>query len=175
MGGVAGVSDSGVRPPMGTDGLVLACAAIPPAPSSNVFRNRGTPPVPRRGLRPLHPAWRAEGERMLTLLQWRGERFLGCPLHSGVGMGGLPRVRGQGQEWGLMVANAIIPPSPASNVFWYRGTRCTPGGGAAPCTLLGGGRFLTLEPGRAKHSPAPMRRFLHPQGGESGSHLSMAS
>ena len=34
----------------------LACAAIPPAPPSDVFQNRGTPPYPRRGLRPLHPA-----------------------------------------------------------------------------------------------------------------------
>ncbi len=59
-GGVAGASDSGVRPPTGTDGLVLACAlhqrrvglacaAIPPAPPSNVFRNRGTRCTPAGG------------------------------------------------------------------------------------------------------------------------------
>ena len=55
-GGVAGASDSGVRPLMGTDGLVLACALLrrrvwlglrrcPTGPPSNVFQNRGTPPV----------------------------------------------------------------------------------------------------------------------------------
>ena len=196
----------------------LACAAIPPAPPSDVFQNRGTPPVPPAGAAPPAPCLMAtEGERSLTLLHGRGGRFLGCPctrgegwdvcpecggrdgsgdlwwrtplfhlaqpptflgtgglplyprrglcplhpawgdeggatfslgasdplprlpLHSGVGMGGLSRVRGQGREWGLMVANAIVPPSSASNVFGYRGTRCTPDGGCAPCTLLDGG------------------------------------
>ena len=36
------------------------------------------------------------------------------------------------------------PPAPPSNVLRNRGTRCTPGGGAAPCTLLGGGRRRRL-------------------------------
>ena len=40
---------------------------------------------------------------------------------------------------GTGLACAAIPPAPPSNVFENRGTRCTPGGGAAPCTLLGGG------------------------------------
>ena len=31
------------------------------------------------------------------------------------------------------------PTGPPSNVFGYRGTRCTPGGGCAPCPLLGDG------------------------------------
>ena len=65
-GGVAGAPDSGVRPPMGTDGLVLACALhqrrvwlsvrrCPTGPPSNVFRNRGTPPVPPAGAAPPAP------------------------------------------------------------------------------------------------------------------------
>ena len=32
---------------------------------------------------------------------------------------------------------AVVPPSPPSDAFGNRGTRCTPGGGCAPCTLLG--------------------------------------
>ena len=87
------------------------------------------------------------GGAQSDLAAWQRGTLPRLPLHSGVGMRGLPRVRGQGQEWGLMVANAIIPPSPTSNVFWYRGTRCTPGGGCAPCTLLdgdGGGAHADL-------------------------------
>ena len=64
-------SDSGVRPPMGTDGFVLACALLqrrvwlgvrrcPTCPPSNVFGYRGCPPVPPAGAAPLHPAWRDE-------------------------------------------------------------------------------------------------------------------
>ena len=40
---------------------------------------------------------------------------------------------------GTGLACAAIPPAPPSNVFGNRGTRCTPGGGCAPCTPLGGG------------------------------------
>ncbi len=65
-GGVAGAPDSGVRPPMGTDGFVLACALLqrrvwlggrrcPTGPPSNVFGNRGTPPVPPAGAAPPAP------------------------------------------------------------------------------------------------------------------------
>ena len=38
---------------------------------------------------------------------------------------------------GIGLACAVVPPDPPSNVFRNRGTRCTPGGGCAPCTLLG--------------------------------------
>ena len=92
--GRAGASDSGVRPPMGTDGFVLACALhqrrvwlglrrCPTGPPSNVFRNRGTPPVPPAGAAPPAPCW---GERGIG-------RFLACPqgreisLEAGVGWG----------------------------------------------------------------------------------------
>ena len=47
---------------------------------------------------------------------------------------------------GFGLACAAIPPAPPSDVFQNRGTRCTPGGGCAPCTL----------PGRMER-----RRFLH--------------
>ena len=71
-GGVAGAPDSGVRPPMGTDGFVLACALdqrrvwlglrrCPTCPPSNVFRNRGTPPVPPAGAAPPAPCLGMEG------------------------------------------------------------------------------------------------------------------
>ena len=67
-----------------------------------------------------------------------------CSLPSGAGVktGGLLLVRGEqgGEGGGLMVAGAVVPPSPPSNVLGYRGTRCTPGRGYAPCTLLGGWR-----------------------------------
>ena len=36
----------GLRPPLAEGHAGLACAAIPPAPPSNVFQDRGTPPVP---------------------------------------------------------------------------------------------------------------------------------
>ena len=38
---------------------------------------------------------------------------------------------------GIGLACAVVPPSPPSNAFGNRGTRCTPGGGCAPCALLG--------------------------------------
>ncbi len=86
-------------------GSGLACAAIPPAPPSNVFRNRGTPPVPPAGAAPLHPAWgrderglMARRPAILPALPWdvfqnRGTRCtpgggcVSCTL-LGAGMGG---------------------------------------------------------------------------------------
>ncbi len=41
--------------PSFSGGSGLACAAIPPAPPSDVFRNRGTPPVPPAGAAPPAP------------------------------------------------------------------------------------------------------------------------
>ncbi len=41
--------------PSYSGGSGLACAAIPPAPPSNVFRYRGTPPVPPAGAAPPAP------------------------------------------------------------------------------------------------------------------------
>ena len=75
-GGMAGAPDSGIRPPMGTDGFVLACALdqgrvwlgvrrCPTGPPSDVFGNRGTPPVPPAGAAPPAPCLGMEG-RFLT-------------------------------------------------------------------------------------------------------------
>ena len=110
--GRAGASDSGVRPPMGTDGLVLACALhqrrvwlgvrrCPTSPPSNVLGNRGTPPVPPAGAAPPAPCLGQRRRR--RFLAWRvGTRFLTCPEESGQAVQTpfltFPRVRGQGQR-----------------------------------------------------------------------------
>ena len=83
-GGVAGASDSGVRPPMGTDGLVLACALdqrrvwlglrspsakglawrapLSHRPTLQRFWKQGDSPcTPGGGAAPLHPAWGTGG------------------------------------------------------------------------------------------------------------------
>ena len=91
------------------------------------------------------------------------EKRAGGPLHWGHhstlvrilqgGVGGA-RTSASARRWGWMIlswpapsfsggiglACAAIPPAPPSDVFQNRGTRCTPGGGCAPCTLLGRGR-----------------------------------
>ncbi len=41
--------------PSFSGGSGLACAVVPPGPPSNVFRNRGTPPVPPAGVTPPAP------------------------------------------------------------------------------------------------------------------------
>ena len=41
--------------PSFSGGSGLACAVVPPGPPSNVFRNRGTPPVPPAGAAPPAP------------------------------------------------------------------------------------------------------------------------
>ena len=60
---------------------------------------------------------------------------------------------------GVGLACAVAPPAPPSDVLRNRGTRCTPGGGCAPCTPLGtaSASFFTLA------LPAPTRRFFHLQ------------
>ncbi len=117
-GGVAGAPDSGVRPPMGKDGFGLACAAIPPAPPSDVFRNRGTRCTPRRGLRPLHPAGGT------GVLLWRAPSFSG----------------------GTGLAGAVVPPAHPPTFLGTGGHAVPPGGGCALCTLLGGGGELPHLP-----------------------------
>ena len=63
-----GASDSGVRPLMGTwvlswpapsfdGGSSLAGAVVPPTHPPTFLETGGLPLYPRRGLRPLHPAW----------------------------------------------------------------------------------------------------------------------
>ena len=64
-GGVAGFfldgwSCCGLRRPS-AEGSGLACAVVPPAHPPTFLETGGLPLYPRRGLRPLHPAWGREG------------------------------------------------------------------------------------------------------------------
>ena len=52
QGGSGRSPDSGVRSPMGTDGLVLACAVVPPAHPPTFLETGGLPLYPRRGCAP---------------------------------------------------------------------------------------------------------------------------
>ena len=74
---------------------------------------------------------------------WRGSSWTGVLLWPASSFNG-----------GSGLACAAIPPAPPSNVFGYRGTRCTPGGGCAPCTPRGVGRELALAH-RDACQPAP--------------------
>ena len=104
--------------PSFSGGSGLACAAIPPAPPSNVFQDRGTPPVTPGGAAPLHPAWGKRGFR-----------------------GGLRPPSAGGLAW-----SRRCPTGPPSSVFSNRGTRCTPAGAAPPAPCLGTGVLLWLAP-----------------------------
>ncbi len=104
------------------------------APSTYVMRQ-----APRKRSGPVGPTSWGHYSTIVLILQW--------------GWGGASPAAG-GRDWGRVVllwptpsfsggsglACAAIPPAPPSNVFRNRGTRCTPGGGCAPCTLLGGRR-----------------------------------
>ena len=126
-GGVAGALPGRMvllwRAPSISGGSDLACAAIPPAPPSNVFGNRGTPPVPPAGTKgSLHPPL---GDRRDLRSALRGTRCTpagAAPPAPGLGNGGggvlspgasgcfltrgrertpflaFPRVQGQGQS-----------------------------------------------------------------------------
>ncbi len=113
----------------GNEGFVVAYALLqrgdwlglrrcPTWPTLQRFWEQGDSLYPRRGRSPLHPAW--------------GERGFCCGLRP-PSAGGWLGVR-------------RCPTCPPSNVFGNRGTRCTPGGGATPCTLLGeiGGTVVHL-------------------------------
>ncbi len=103
---------AGTRCACWTDGLVVACAVLqrgdwlgvrrcPTGPPSNVFRNRGTPPVPPAGAAPPAPAGGTGfcfGLRPPSAGDWLGLRR--CPT------------------------------GPPSNVFGNRGTPPAPPGGA---------------------------------------------
>ena len=182
----------------------LGLRRCPTAPPSDVFGNRGTPPVPPAGAAPLHPAWGRGfcfGLRRPSAggLAWRGllshrptlqrfwkqgdtpctsRRSIGFPAPSferqvgpslRVAGGSLYHRRGCAPalrlgNGGFVVACALLqrgdwlglrrcPTGPPSTVFGNRGTRCTPGGGAAPAPPLGE-RGQTLAP-----LLIPRRRF----------------
>ena len=109
-GAVAGASDSGVRPPMGTDGFVLACALLQgrvwlggrspisegvwlggrhcPTTPPTFLETGGHPLYPRRGLRPCTLL----GERREVSFAHRGRRgtLPSLPPRMGVGAEGCP-------------------------------------------------------------------------------------
>ena len=93
---------------------------------------RQAPKEEKRAPGPLHGDTIAQS----FVFSNRGWRFLTGPRVRGPGL--------RGRRGRLMVADAVVPPSPSSNVFRNRGTRCTPGGGCAPCTPLGGRRRRRL-------------------------------
>ena len=113
----------------------------------------------------------------VRILQWGGGGGLGLrrPPADGDGWFCLWLAPSPSISEGSGLACAVVPPAHPPTFLGTGGLPLYPRRGLCPLHPAWGGRFLTLEPGRAKHSPAPMRRFFHPQGGDSGSHLSMAS
>ena len=103
-------------------GFGLACAAIPPAPPSNVFQDRGTPPVPRRGLRPLHPAWGMEGAAFSPSAGYGGRDKM--RLLDGWSCCGQRCPSTEGSVWPAPLSHL-----PTLQRFWRQGdSPCTPGG-----------------------------------------------
>ena len=150
--GMAGASDSGVRPLMGTDGFVLACALdqrrvwlgvrrCPTWPTLQRFLVQGdTPCTPGGGCAPCTPLGERRGasspaaeyggkDKMRLLDGWSS-----CGLRP-------PSADRSG------LTCAVVPPGPPSNVFWYRGTPPVPPAGAAPpAPRLGNGGALPHLP-----------------------------
>ena len=126
------VPPAGAAPPapcLGNGGFVLACALLqrgdwlglhrcPTGPPSNVFGNRGTPPVPPAGAAPPAPCL------------GNGGFVLACALL---------------QRWGWLGVRRC-PTGPPSNVFRNRGTRCTPAGAAPLHPAWGTGGLFWLAP-----------------------------
>ncbi len=162
-----------------------------PAPLSHLahpptFLETGGHAVPPAGLRPLHPAWGTGG------LFWLAPSFSGgvglacavvppappptfletgglavppagaAPPAPCLGDGGFVLACALLQRWGWLGVRRC-PTGPPSNVFGNRGTSpCTPGGGCAPCTLLGEGRSVAVLPGRFRTLPNLPRRGRSP-------------
>ncbi len=132
----------GWRAPSISGGIGLACAAIPPAPPSDVFGNRGTPPVPPAGAAPPAPRL-----GVVASLGWRVWALPGLPLGTGEGQDApVGRVvllwRAPSISGGIGLACAVhqrgewlgvrrCPTGPPSNVFGNRGTPPVPPAGAA--------------------------------------------
>ena len=133
-GGVAGPLERMVLlrlAPSFTGGAGLACAVVPPGPPSNVFGNRGTPPVPPAGAAPPAP-WLGGWRRRLLTLAGR------IPILT------LPRVQGQGQSSPLHLAG-----DGGGGVFRFGASGSneallsSPGGESG--SSVAGGRFLTTQ------------------------------
>ena len=135
-------------------GSGLACAAIPPAPPSDVFQNRGTRCYLRRGLRPLHPACgggrevahRDAGHDCASVALSRD--YITIATHATQS-----KVSFFSRGFGL--ACAAIPPAPPSNVFQNRGTRCYPRRGLRPLHPACGGWRRRRLPHLARREPFP--------------------
>ncbi len=172
----------GLRPPS-AEGLVWP-APLSHLPTLQRFWVQGDSLYPRRGLRPLHPPWRDEEGAVVPpsppsdAFGNRGTRCTpggGCAPCTLLGgemgasflslerldfLSNLPLSMGLGR--GLMTAGAAVPPGPPSNVWGYRETRCTPGGGAAPCTPLGKRRRRRFPTWRVGMLPSPRGRDSTP-------------
>ena len=69
-------------------GALVAEAVVPPSPPSNVFGNRGIPPVPPAGAAPPAPCLRDGGIGRFSASHEGREVFLGTGGGGGGGMGG---------------------------------------------------------------------------------------
>ena len=116
--------------PSFSGGIGLACAVVPPA-HPPTFLETGDSPVPPAGAAPPAPCLGA-----VASLRWRAGCFLTCapcPLLGERGFCyGLRPPSAEGLGW-----RAPLSHRPTLQRFWKQGdSRCTPGGGCAPCTPL---------------------------------------
>ncbi len=200
-GGLA-VPPAGAAPPapcLGNGGFVVACALLqqggwfggrryPARTALQRYWKQGDSLYPRRGLRPLQPAWRTGGLLWLapsfsggvglacavvppahppTLLETGGLAVPpagAAPPAPCLGNGGVVVACALLQRWGWL-GGRRCPTGPPSSVIGNRGTRCTPGGGCAPCTLLrerGGCRGLRPPSAVGLVWRAPLSHLAHP-------------
>ena len=120
----------------------LGLRRCPTGPPSNVFRNRGTPPVPPAGAAPLHPAWGRHGGSVFSPSAGRqgrgqdasaGRMVLLRPVSSFSGGSGL--------------ACAVVPPARPPTFLETGGLPLLPPAGAqppAPCLERRKGRSFHL-------------------------------
>ena len=160
--------------PSFSEGSGLACAVVPPAHPPTFLETGGLPLYPRRGLRPLHPAWGTEGR----LLIWRVQTLPSLPPTTGVGteQPPAPRLRDGGSvvacallQWGDLgragippapdvflgrdcLGRAGIPPAPLSDAR-TGGHAVPPAGAAPPAPRLGDGGGVAFSPWRIRALP----------------------
>ena len=85
-----------------SEGSGLTCAVVPPAHPPTFLGTGGLPLYPRRGLRPLHPAWEQRGRRLLT---WRDGTLPDLSPGTRAGTAGLSR--GEGALFDCMLVTPI--------------------------------------------------------------------